>query len=176
MNLSDVISLLFTLNWSDIVNILLTIILIVITYYQVIQANRQTTLSKLHRIDNEFKEVVEPLYSQIESPYYFRDRPPSYRIDQAHRHYWSFWEGVEYNKYLCPKYLRDEIEAFLKMKSDSLNGFDEIEDTSEKAKVQTEFHKVKKQLFDAVKRRYADLHKEKEELLSDNIGDYGVRI
>jgi hypothetical protein len=119
----------------------------------------------LQRIDDEFKEVVEPLYSNIGSDYYFRDRPPSYRIDQKHSHYWKFWETIQYNKYICPKYLRDEIESFLKNKPDNLHGFDEIKNDAEREKVKNDFEIIKKSLFEAIKKRYSELHKEKEKIL-----------
>lgn len=153
------------INWSDIVNILLTIILIFITYFQVVQANRQTILMKLQRIDDEFKEVVEPLYVNIDSNYYFLDRPPSYQIDQKHSRYWKFWETIRYNKYICPKYLRDEIESFLTCLPHDLNGFDDIKDEVERNRQKEHFETVKKNLFEAVKKRYFELHEEKEKLM-----------
>jgi len=165
LNETALLTNIFAINWSDIVNILLTIILIIITYFQVIQANRQTTLTKLQRIDDEFKEIVEPLYSNIDSKYYFHDRPPSYRIDPKHSHYWKFWENIKYNKYICPRYLRDEIESFLKHQPDNIHGFDEIEDDSEREKVKNNFDTVKNNLFSAVKKRYSELHEEKENLM-----------
>jgi hypothetical protein len=165
MNETSFLNVISSINWSDIVNIFLTIILIFITYFQVVQANRQTILAKLQRIDDEFKEIVEPLYANINSNYYFRDRPPSYRIDQNHSHYWKFWESIRYNKYICPRYLRNEIESFLICLPNDLNGFDDIKDEIERNRQKENFETAKKNLFEAIKKRYTELHQEKEKLM-----------
>lgn len=164
MNVLDILYLKDeSLNWSainTISSIVLTMFLVGITLWNVIQVKKQTGYMKKDRFAKEMDMLVKKLYSkdkhdivfQIDDPYdRFNDSVPlKYERNKEQRD--EFWDNIKQNKYLGPDYLRSSIDNFIE-KSQYGKGHD--------GDIAHETAKTK--LFEAVKKRYLELQDEIEE-------------
>lgn len=97
----------------------------------------------------EMDKLVAPLYAKIGDDDIFLKGAPGYRDSRSARHqkYFSFWDKINENKYLCPDYLHSVIDTYLKNKTDKVG--DRTRDLS--------YEKAETELFEAIKIRYSEL-------------------
>lgn len=101
------------------------------------------------RFIKEMDKLVAPLNAKIGNVDIFLKGAPGYKDSRFARHheYFSFWDKINENKYLCPDYLHSAIENYLNNKTDKVG--DRTRDLS--------YEKAEMELFVAIRKRYSEL-------------------
>ena len=107
---------------STIINIILFVLLVGITWWNVLQVRKHTEFMIMERDAKEMDKLVKKLDSKIKDDNIFRKENPyngisgpeekhRYEMDKQERY--RFWDEIKQNKYLGPDYLRSAIDNYL---------------------------------------------------------------
>ena len=101
------------------------------------------------KFTKEMDKLVAPLNAKIGKNDIFLKGVPGYRDSGLARHqeYFSFWNNINENKYMCPDYLHSAIDNYLLNKTNKVG--DRTRDLF--------YEKAETELFDAIRKRYSEL-------------------
>ena len=102
-----------------------------------------------YKFTKEMDKLVAPLNAKVGNNDIFLKGSPGYRDSKlvGHQEYFSFWDRINENKYLCPDYLHSAIDNYLMNKTNKVG--DRTRDLF--------YEKAETELFEAIRKRYSEL-------------------
>jgi hypothetical protein len=160
MNITDIfVDTTGQLNWdaiSTIANIILAVVLIIVTLWNVIQFRKQTGFMKRDRLAKEMECLVGKLYSKRMDKNIFFKLSSERRNSNGEgvKEHFRFWDKIEQYMYLGPPELRSSLNKYIESKSGTDKKYEKAEGKSGTDK---KYEKAEVDLIKEIENRRADL-------------------